>query len=210
VEDNDVGIGPDHKAPTVSSSEIWVMMRAVVRDYGTFAEVFPVKFVIGESWRDSIIDTLQPGMNDTVRFRLWIAAPAGHYFEQCSTALAGDMNPADDFARDSFWVTATGNEEAARPLKVPRTLVLDGAPNPFADHTLISFGLPKGQQYRLAIYNSAGALVQVLASGYAEPGYYATGWRGADERGVTCGPGVYFVRLTVGGSKVTEELVKLP
>jgi hypothetical protein len=187
-----------------------VVPRAVVRNYGTFAEVFPVKFVIGESWRDSIIDTLQPGTNDTVRFRTWVADPEGHYFEQCSTALAGDMNPADDFARDSFWVIATGNAEAARPLKVPRTLVLGGgAPNPFADRTLISFGLPKGQQYRLAVYNSAGVLVQVLASGYAEPGYYIAGWRGADEQGNRVSEGIYFVRLETAAAAMTRKLVKM-
>jgi hypothetical protein len=187
-----------------------VKPAAVLKDYGTETEVFQVRFLIGTTWRDSLTDTLQPGATDTVEFRSWVAEPVGLYVDQCSTALAGDMNPANDFILDSFQVVATGVAESVRRLGVPTSLKLaGGSPNPFCARTSIAFGLPRGEQFRLAVYNSVGDLVRVLASGYAEPGYYTTGWSGIDEKGCTVARGIYFVRLQTGDAVLTNKLVRL-
>jgi hypothetical protein len=183
---------------------------AVLKDFGTESEVLQVRFLIGTSWRDSLTDTLQPGAIDTVEFRSWIAEPVGPYVDKCSTALAGDMNPANDFVLDSFQVVATGATESSRRIGAPTSLKLaGGAPNPFCAHTSIAFGLPRGEQFLLSVYNSVGGLIRVLASGCFAPGYYTTGWNGIDEKGRTVARGIYFVRLQTRDAVLTRKLVRL-
>jgi hypothetical protein len=187
-----------------------VIPKAVIKDFGEGVEVFHVGFMIGSSWRDSVTDTLQPGVVDTVSFHKWVATPVGHYFDRCSTALAGDADTANDQVRDSFWVVSTGTDEHSQPSAIPHNLVLAGGePNPFNAHTLIPYGLPRGEQFQLAVYNPAGDLVRRLASGAAEPGYYTASWLGNDEKGGNVAKGIYFVRLQAGDAVVTRKLVKL-
>jgi len=83
-------------------------------------------------------------------------------------------------------------------------------PNPFNPTTAISFTVPApGADVRLTVYDLAGRVVRTLVSGAVEGGEHVAVWNGRDEAGRPVGSGVYFYRLTVGGTSVERKMVML-
>jgi hypothetical protein len=70
--------------------------KAIVANYGINSENIPVIFKIGSSYVDTNYILLSPGSWDTVQFRNWTAIDRGEVGIKCSTALTGDLNPAND------------------------------------------------------------------------------------------------------------------
>jgi hypothetical protein len=96
----------------------------------------------------------------------------------------------------------------------PRTLELAAPhPNPARAATRFSFGVPiqqNGAALELAVYDLAGRLVRVLASGPARAGRAAVTWDGRDGSGARIPGGVYLVRLKTGAVSCNRKLVVLP
>lgn len=85
----------------------------------------------------------------------------------------------------------------------PSDFVLNKAyPNPFNPLTTIEFSLAEAGDFTMSVYNIAGQRVDVLASGYAEPGIYKQVWNAADFTS-----GVYFIRLEAGANIATQKVV---
>jgi len=82
-------------ADTVCLNEA-VGPKAIVRNFGTASETFPVVFNIGAFYSDTVNKTLVPEAIDTVAFESWSASPLGTHIIECYTALAGDENSGDD------------------------------------------------------------------------------------------------------------------
>ncbi|MEO0020008.1 MAG: C25 family cysteine peptidase [candidate division WOR-3 bacterium] len=82
-------------------------VRARVRNYGNTTESFYVHFRIAgpSSYYDSaLVNALGPGESTLVSFTDWSCGPRGNYTTACSTALAGDMQPANNRIGGSFSV----------------------------------------------------------------------------------------------------------
>jgi len=93
------------------------------------------------------------------------------------------MRPGNNFLVDTVEVAATGTEELNRMLGVPHKLTLmGGEPNPFVGQTRVVYGLPRAQEFRIAIYRTDGELVQVLAS--ARPAPATTSRNGMEQTAV--------------------------
>jgi len=75
-------------------------------------------------------------------------------------------------------------------------------PNPFNAATSIRFGVPIDGIVRVAVYNLAGQLVQVLVSGFREAGEHLVEFDGGD-----LASGVYFYRLEVNGLAVAQDML---
>ena len=75
-------------------------------------------------------------------------------------------------------------------------------PNPFNPTTTIEFSIMEASDMSISIYNIAGQRVDVLASGYAEPGVYKQVWNAANFTS-----GVYFIRLEAGANVATQKVV---
>jgi len=83
-----------------------VVPQAVVRNLGTQEESFPVALRIGGLYGDTVAVTgLLPDSSLVVSFGNWTAV-VGNYFVTCSTALTGDLNPANDKVTDTVRVAA--------------------------------------------------------------------------------------------------------
>jgi hypothetical protein len=84
--------------------------------------------------------------------------------------------------------------------------VLDGAyPNPARHSATLSYSVSPtdaGKALEIAVYDLSGRRVETLAEGVAATGSHLVTW---DVSGT--GAGVYFVRLSVGGSNLTTRLV---
>jgi hypothetical protein len=89
-----------------------------------------------------------------------------------------------------------------------RHLALNPAfPNPFGNVTTMRFFLPDSRDVELEVYNVAGRLVKVVASGPYDAGPHEETWDGTDAGGNRVANGIYFVRLAAGGENRTRKTV---
>lgn len=82
---------------TVDSGAV-VRPRAFVRNYGGLSAIFPVRMTIGTSYQEMVNITLAPGDSVLVLFPEWNASQVGTWVVRCSTMLARDNNPANDYS----------------------------------------------------------------------------------------------------------------
>ncbi|HPT71528.1 MAG TPA: FlgD immunoglobulin-like domain containing protein [Candidatus Cloacimonadota bacterium] len=83
-------------------------------------------------------------------------------------------------------------------------------PNPFNPNiTQMSgtYGLSKGQNVEVAVYNIKGQKVQTIETGYKSPGTYPISWNGKDDKGRTFASGIYFLNLRTGNYSTSEKIV---
>ena len=93
-----------------------------------------------------------------------------------------------------------------RPLKFALEPV---RPNPFNPTTTVTFTLEQTSTVDLVVYDTAGRLVRVLASGSFGPGVHTQEWDGRNDRGGQVASGVYLIRLRAEGRAVTRKAVLL-
>jgi hypothetical protein len=185
-----------------------VVPAALVQNFGTFAETFPVRFQIGAFYTSDTSLTLLAGASDTVWFAPWPVAEPGTHWVRCSTRLVGDVNNANDRAQDSVVVQAVGVVEAGR--ERPRHFALEaGRPNPFTGSVRIGYALPRDCRVAIGVYSSAGTLVRVLRDAVLGPGWGRVAWDGRDETGRTVSRGIYYCRLETEGFSALKKLVKV-
>jgi hypothetical protein len=181
-----------------------VTPQAVVQNSGTASEDFQVRLLIEPAYVDSQTVNLAAGAVDTVSFADWIAGPLGLLALKCTTLLTGDLNPANDFVQDSVLVSPFTDMEKGQP-DLPRAFVLEGPkPNPFAQQTMICYGLPHRSHVALGLYSVTGKLLKTLVNRSQPPGYYsllATDYLLPE--------GIYLLRAELGDVSFTRKLVKI-
>jgi hypothetical protein len=107
-------------------------------------------------------------------------------------------------------VTFVVNETGTGVDEIPVSVFLArNHPNPFNPKTSIRFGLPETSDARLAVYDAAGRLVRVLASGTLDAGEYEYTWDGRDSAGAKMSSGIYFATLQAGDIGLKQKMVLL-
>jgi hypothetical protein len=87
----------------------------------------------------------------------------------------------------------------------PTITMLAGArPNPFRGATAIDFALDGPGSVRLSAFDVAGRLVAVLVDEHRAAGRHAVSWQAED-----LAPGVYFLRLEAGSTRVVKKITRL-
>ena len=97
----------------------------------------------------------------------------------------------------------TWRESSRSSVRSRRRAILEqNVPNPFRTVTHIVYSIPRAEQVSLGLYDVQGRQVQSLVSGRQPAGRYRVdlGARGRAS-------GVYFYRLTVGGSVRQRKLL---
>ncbi|MBN2537352.1 exo-alpha-sialidase [candidate division WOR-3 bacterium] len=184
-------------ADTVDSGAV-VVPLAVVRNWGTTDETFPVRLNIDPSWADSVIESLPAGLTDTVEFSEWTALSTGTFEIRCSTALAGDTNPANDLLADSVVVIPPAGIAGPQP---NARLDLTG-PTLAAGPAMVSYNLDRPSHVRLRVYGPDGRVRAVLADGFLPAGRHSAV---LDQRRV--GSGVMLVRMETPDADLTRKLI---
>ncbi len=181
---------------------------AVVRNFGTFEETFPVRMNIGPGYSDSVEVTLTAGASDTVEFDTSSADSVGFFEMDCFTLLSADEIPANDTLSDTVVVWSLGGiQEQGR---LPVAFALDRAvPTPFSGKTAIRFSIPRRTVTSIGIYSATGALVRTVCKSSLLPAHYSLAWDGLDDRGAALSRGVYYCRMTAGEFRAIKKLVKL-
>jgi hypothetical protein len=81
-------------------------------------------------------------------------------------------------------------------------------PNPFNQNTVITYYLPDNKfrpmQVQLQIYDLLGRLVRELVNGFRQPGEHQVTWDGRGNNGADLPSGVYFYRLYIPSTAVSE------
>ncbi|RMI20262.1 MAG: T9SS C-terminal target domain-containing protein [Calditrichaeota bacterium] len=92
--------------------------------------------------------------------------------------------------------------------ELPESFYLEqNYPNPFNPTTKVKFGIRRGEQVMLAIYDLRGKRVKTLVNRRLAPGDYEAQWNGTDETGRPVASGVYVYRLEVGSAAQARKMV---
>lgn len=118
-----------------------------------------------------------------------------------------------DWALHADTFSAWSNEASATPLGVagqPGAVsysfyLMPASPNPVKGSAEFRFGLAKGAQASLGIYNVLGQRVKTLVSGNLAAGNHTVKWNGCDNNGRKVSSGVYVYRLTTGENTSTRR-----
>jgi hypothetical protein len=98
-------------------------------------------------------------------------------------------------------------EEAGEAVKCFE--LFESYPNPFNEHTVIRYNLPRATDVSLFIYNILGQKVRTLVRKEKQSGLVRTIWDGKDDRGRDLSSGIYFYQLQAGESVHTKKMVLL-
>lgn len=85
-------------------------------------------------------------------------------------------------------------------------LSLQGAPNPSAGETMLTFRLVEPGPIRLSVHDPSGRGVTVLADGDFRSGLHTRAWDGRDSQGRRSPAGVYLLRLVTQEGTATERI----
>ena len=84
------------------------------------------------------------------------------------------------------------------------------APNPADASTMLRYGVPAGMAespLEVGVFDLLGRQVRLLERGVAKPGRFSTSWDLRTEGGDRVGPGLYFVRFSVGDVRETRAVM---
>lgn len=146
--------------------------------------------------------SLAAGATDTVA----VALVAG----ESRSALRANA----DAAREAYFTRVLETEPPPPPEPPGALELLQNFPNPFrvGTSTTIRFDVPETATgtLDLAVYDISGRRVATLSAGDAVPGERAVSWDGLDAEGRFVPPGVYVIRLEVGGTERSVRALVLP
>jgi hypothetical protein len=111
-------------------------------------------------------------------------------------------------------VDTRGNRREHGPVSavvpVPKVFELvQNFPNPFNPLTTIRYHLPIRGRVTLAVFNTLGQRVRILADREHEAGYFTARWDGLDQDGREAPTGVYIALLKAPSGHRTMKMVKL-
>jgi hypothetical protein len=90
---------------------------------------------------------------------------------------------------------------------VGRIALMPARPNPFSRSVVIPFELNEEMPARLDIYDASGRLVRTLSEGNLAAGSDQVVWDGKDSAGKSVPAGVFYARLSAGGTVAVQPMV---
>ena len=102
------------------------------------------------------------------------------------------------------YVRVYENASAGLRDETARVALDQNHPNPFRDHSTITFSLLSGQHVQLELYDASGRRIRTLAEGSYGPGSHQVGVEAEDLE-----PGVYSYRLKAGNDSAIRKMIIL-
>lgn len=81
------------------------------------------------------------------------------------------------------------------------------SPQPSHGATRMRYGLPRGAQVDLEVFDVQGRRVRTLVSGPQDPGWHEVRWDGGTDGGGRVGSGLYYARLRAEGRTFRQRVV---
>ena len=143
----------------------------------------------------------QSGSDPTYDYQ---AGPAGSMETLLAVATDGEL--ADSV---TWVVTADTVLSADGGLPVPGAPGLAVSPTPFGTAATIRCTVPEAGHMRVTVHGLSGRVVSVLYDAYHGGGTTRLTWHGTDHSGAGVASGVYFVRMAIGDTTLSDKLVLL-
>ena len=106
--------------------------------------------------------------------------------------------------------TAPGTTEVSAAAATSAILELSAAwPNPARGDVRFELALPSATAAQVVVRDVEGRTIRTLAHGDMTAGRHTLLWNGADDAGVACSPGLYFVEATAGGEHAARRVVRV-
>ena len=122
-------------------------------------------------------------------------------------SLIGSVGSSNNMNLIGFWYTTEGFvtdiQEEQNPLPTEYFLS-QNYPNPFNPATKIKYGVKERNNIKIAIFNTIGEEVKILANELKEPGSYEIEFNAS-----SLPSGVYFYRLQAGDFVQTRKMILL-
>lgn len=110
--------------------------------------------------------------------------------------------------------SAPSNEAAVTPVtnvgdtpSITRLTVLQNQPNPFTSTTDLRVGLPANADVSIEVFDVGGRRVRTQSLAQQQAGWQKVHFDGRNDRGQPLTSGVYFYRVSAGGTTVTHKMV---
>lgn len=101
----DVGVTQIIAPTNTVDSGTTITPQTMVKNFGNTPQTFPVTFQIGTFYTNTqSVNNLLPGESTLVSFNDWGASLRGNFTTRCTTALTGDINPANNLLTGSVTV----------------------------------------------------------------------------------------------------------
>lgn len=126
-----------------------VQPRALIKNYGNVRENFDIDFRIGD-W----VCTQRFGLNGGMEYEfvfdsIWYANPTGNYNVKCSTKLANDVNPANNWASAICYVLSSAVYEQKNDQQILPKLML-------SRYQINITGITRFNRIKLNVYDIQG------------------------------------------------------
>jgi hypothetical protein len=213
----------------VSRLEAWLFILGVEREYrelmtmygGIFTRGFDEAVALlaeqGALYAEAILEaaagvpvTVPPDLVGAFLVEHAIPAVRDDYGREIALTCAYLEERLDEEGYTSIPALPLAKSEPRAFETIPSAPRLDqNRPNPFNPSTEICYHVPESAQVRLAVFDAAGRLVDVLVDARVAAGEHTATWNGSDSRGNAVGSGVYFCRFTCGGRTVTRKMILL-
>jgi glucose/arabinose dehydrogenase len=116
-----------------------------------------------------------------------------------------DLQTAQDASNADFAITNSDTHVPGNG--IPETVFLSAnAPEPFAELTRVTYGVPRATTATLQVYSTEGRAIRTLVAGRVEAGRFEQAWDGRDEAGTRVAAGLYFLKLATPEGDVTRRI----
>lgn len=130
------------------------------------------------------------------------------YFDATSSTYIYKMSAVDTHGNESAFTTITPSGVLQALGTVPHELAFAiTSRNPAPGSVTFGLALPAESDVRIALYDTMGRRVRVLANGREPAGQQTLRWDGADESGRAAPSGLYFARFDGAGRSIVRRLV---
>lgn len=175
--------------------------KVVLHNYGMYLDTVLVRVQITNGYTDTLRHVIDVGNYDTLAFRSVVESLTGTYTLRCTTMMASDVNPLNNWRRGTFVVTTLSGVRQDPFQIVVIKPYLQIAPNPANARASISYAVPDPERLSLKVYDATGRMVRNLASGSNR----RIGAVSLDLRDLAAG--VYVVKLDTPRERFTKKLV---
>jgi hypothetical protein len=110
----------------------------------------------------------------------------------------GRVQSGSTVAMLGFWPTGIDSPTGIgdTPPGLARALDLSVYPNPFRERAELRIMLDQSSSVRATVYDVSGRLIARIAHDLPmQAGTHVLGWHGKNDHGLTCLPGLYFIRV---------------
>ncbi|MBN1414076.1 MAG: lamin tail domain-containing protein [Bacteroidales bacterium] len=146
----------------------------------------------------------------------WPVTPDGMGNSLVPTAINPSRDQNDPYAwRASYYTGGSPNRDdiitetiTVQVQAKQHNILNQNYPNPFTDITYIDYQLYDDAQVKLSVYNMTGQQVVTLVNNRQPEGMYQVDWNGTDRYGNRVTNGMYFYRIEIVASDLSEVITR--